>query len=1031
MALSAFIPLHVKTHHSLGLGTAAIPALVQHAGRAGFTQLGLTDLETLSGQVQFHAACRAEGLKPITGVELRSHFQAGRALGQRQGRVVLIAADACGYAALCRIVTRRCNSAHAAAPPLETLEPLECPPGSAFLLTDDALVLTELVRLQGPAAVRALIVRPGASTAEPGLIAAARRWGVPTLASLDTTVLEASDAELQQLACAVQLRCDGQQAALALGEDAGRPLLPHAARDALFADLPEALRESRDLAERCTLDLLALREPAHRDLDEHQRELEQRCHERLRALLAGSPPACARYAERLRAELRSIEQLGLAEFFTCVAALLEAARQRAIPIAARGSAVSSLAGHLLGFSPIDPVAQGLYFERFVSRARRTPPDIDLDVASDRRDELIRWLIEFRGPDRSARLSSLPTFRLRSAHRAGLKALGAPPDVIERFLRRFPPDELAEARLSPALGQTLPQPWRQSLPLIAGLIGQPRQLALHPGGVVLCDTPLSERVPLERSTSGASVTQYDAESLARLGSKKVDLLGSHSLDELEETLAALRRREPSPDWALDPSAIPLDDAATFATITRAETLGCFQLESPAMRSVLARLPVQTLEDISHALAIVRPGPASGHAKESFLARARGEACPPELDPLLYPRLQRTHGLLLYEEDILFVLSQLTGLSLEAAEALRVTLSERAEDAPWLERARRRFLARSGARGVARNVAEGAWTDVLRFVRYSFNQAHASSQALLAYQLAFLKTHAPLELGCSLLNHHGGLYPRRVIGAELTRRGISLLPPSLGRSELACSISSDAEGSAIRIGLGLLKGLRAATRQRILALRERREPASALELLQGLHVREREALVWTGACDEWLGLRADDYPWVQEAILSQLERGAGGSLDALLAAARRRVPREPPALVERYRALSRIKHELEYLELHLSDHPLRVLRGQAERQGCIPSHHLGQHVGERVRFAGIVAAARRVALARPAVTQFLSLEDEYGLVEARLSPAAYARLHTRITTPGPFLVTALVREQQGALYLGIEELLPFHERPPPRR
>jgi DNA polymerase III alpha subunit len=849
---------------------------------------------------------------------------------------------------------------------------------------------------------------------------------------VDTTVLDASDAMLQQLVCAVHLGRSLEEGSLALAEDAGRPLLPPAAIEALFADLPEALRESRAVAERCTLDLLSLREPPRPDAAEHQRELEQRCGEQLRALARGDPARQGRYGERLEAELRTIEQLGLAELFTSVAALIEVARQRRIPTAARGSAVSSLVGHLLGFSPIDPVAHGLYFERFVSRARRSPPDIDLDVASRRRDELIQWLIEFRGPSSSARLSSLTTFRLRSAHRAGLKALGAPRDEIERLLQRFPPDELAELTPSPDLGQCLSEPWRRSLPLIGGLVGQPRQLTLHPGGVVLCDAPLAERVPLERSAAGVSITQYDAASLARLGSKKLDLLGSHSLDELDETLASVRCREPTPVWALDPSAIPLADAATLAAIDRAETIGCFQLESPALRAVLARLPVRALGDVTHALAIVRPGPASAHAKELFLARARGEASQPEIDPLLRPRLQTTHGLLLYEEDILFVLSQLTGLPPETAEALRVTLSERADDDPWLERARQRFLARTGARHVRPIVAEAAWADVLRFVRYSFNQAHAASQALLAYQLAFLKTHAPLELGCALLNHHGGLYPRRVIGAELSRRGVSLLPPSLERSELACSISrSGAEGGgdAIRIGLGLLKGLRATTRQRILAVRERRSPGTAIELLHSLQLQARElrALVWTGACDALLGLCASDYPWVHEALLAQLERRAAGSLDSLVTAARQRLPREPPALVERYRALSRVQHELEHLQLHLSDHPLRILRGEAELQGCIPSHQLREHVGELVRFAGVVAATRRVPLASPAVTQFISLEDEHGLVEAHVSPLAYGRLHAFITTPGPFLVAAHVREQQGSLYLGIEELRPFHERP----
>jgi DNA polymerase III alpha subunit len=1026
VAVPAFIPLHVKSHYSLGLGTAAIAELVQHAGRAGFTHLGLTDLETLSGQVQFHAACRAAGLTPITGVELRAQFRAGRALGQRQARLVLLAADARGYAALCRIVTRRRHSSGASGTPLQSLEPV---PDGAFLLSDDALLLTELVHLHGPAQVRALVVRPRPSRPEQELIAAARHLGIATLASLDTTVLDASDAALQQLACAVHLECGLTDAALALGEDAGRPLLPAAASDARFADLPEALRESRALAERCTLDLLALREPPRSDAAAHQRELQQRCDEQLRALTGGDPPRQQRYGERLRAELRIIEQLGLAEFFTSVAALIEVARQRRIPVAARGSAVSSLTGHLLGFSPVDPVAHGLYFERFVSRARRSPPDIDLDVASRRRDELIQWFIEFRGPDSSARLSSLNTFRPRSAHRAGLKALGAPAEEIERFLRRFPPEELAELTPSPVSRHWLPEPWRQSLPLIAGLVGQPRQLALHPGGVALCDTPLAERVPLERSASGASITQYDAASLARLGTKKLDLLGSHSLDELEDTLAELRRGEPTPAWALGPSAIPLDDVATFATIDRADTLGCFQLESPAVRAVLARLPIRSLDDVTHALAIVRPGPASGHAKELFLARARGEASQPEIDPLLRPRLQATHGLLLYEEDILFVLSQLTGLPLETAEALRVALSERADDVLWLEQVRRRFLARTTARDVTPRVAEAAWADVLRFVRYSFSQAHATSQALHAYQLAFLKTHAPLELACALLNHHGGLYPRRVIGAELTRRGVSLLPPSLEHSELACSISRGPNGHAVRIGLGLLKGLRVLTRQRILAVRGQRGPTDPIELLHGLRLQTRElrALVWTGACDALLGLCPSDYPWVHGALLERLERRDLDSLDSLLAAARQRLPREPPALVERYRALSRVQRELEYLGLHLSDHPLRILRSEAELQGCIPSHQLQQHAGAWVKFAGIIAATRRVPLASAAVTQFLSLEDEHGLVEARLSPAAYARLHTILTTPGPFLVTARVREQQGALYLEVEDFLAFHERP----
>jgi DNA polymerase III alpha subunit len=1025
--MQLFVPLHVKSQHSIGLGVASIPALVQHAGRSGFAQLGLTDVENVYAHVQFHAACRAAGLKPISGVELRPGYHPRRSLGQRAGRLVLLAAGARGYASLCRIVTQRRNQPRSAAAPLETLATIDGGTDGAFWLSDDVQALAELVRAYGPSGVRALLVRPHPTTPEPELVATAQRLGVALVADVDATLIEPKDAALQRLACAAHFGSDSEAAAAWLGADAARALPPLEAIEALFADRPEALRESRAVADACTLDLLALpsvRGDATREL---QADIARRCRERLAAQANGLEE---RYAERLERELSVIEQLGLADLYSSVAVLIEAAAARGIPIAARGSAVSSLAGHLLGFSPIDPVAHGLYFERFVSAARRTPPDIDLDVASRRRDELIEWLIEARGAEHTARVCSLTAYRRRSAHRAALRALGAPRDTIARWLARFPPDELADAVALPS-PRGLPERWRRCLPWIDGLVGLPRHLAIHPGGVVLSAAPLAERVPLERVTAGVRVTQYDAASLAGLGCVKVDLLGSHVLDELGDTLAEVRCRSEVPAWARAGHAIPLDDPATIERIDRAQTIGCFQLESPAQRAVLARLPVRSIDDVAHALAIVRPGPAAGDAKQLFIARARGELAEPELDPLLAERLRATHGVLLYEEDILFVLSQLAGIPLETAEALRARLLERADDEPWISRARRRFLERTSARGIGVHGAERAWSDVLRFLRYSFNRAHSVSQALLGYQVAFLKTHAPLELGRALLDHHGGLYPRRVIAAELARQGVVLLPPSLARSELGCSIERRREGAALRVGLTLIARLRAATRQRILAARAANALASWADLLDRVQpdARERRALIESGAADELFGLHADDFPWVHDVVRERLEHGDRSGLDAAIAGARERRPQEPPELVDRYRRLCRVQRELEHLGMHVSDHPLHILRGDAQRQGCIPSHRLREHAGELVTFAGIIAATRRVPIASSSVTQFITLEDEHGLVEARLSPPAYERWHAGITTPGPYLVEARVHEQQGAVYLALESLFPFHQRPQP--
>lgn len=1039
--MTGFVPLHVKSHHSIGFGTASIAALVQHAGRVGLSSLALTDVETLHAQVQFHVACLANGLAPITGVELRPGFRPRQCLGAERGRVVLLAEDAMGYASLCQIVTRRRAGPTPVGSPLESLRGATA---GLFVLTDDAALLRPLAAVVGPERVRALLIRPRAqgSASEQELISSARELGVAITADIDAELLEASDRELQLLARAVHL---GRHIdAVTRSEDAAtlRLLLAPGAAERLFADLPAALEESARVAAACRFDLLGwhLVSPgARQETAARHADLARRCRSSLRASSTAPRPA---YLERLETELEAIRALGLTDLVSTISSVCDHARERAIPIAARGSAVSSLVLHSLGVSAIDPVQHGLMFERFVSRARRTPPDIDVDVASSRREELIEHAIRARGPECTARLASLATFGQKSAHREGLKAFGAPPDVIDAFLRAFPPDELEGHERWRISGARLRAPWRDRLGTIAALVGMPRHLSLHPGGIALSPAPLVAGLPLERTRSGVVVCQYDADSIARLGISKIDLLGSRCLDETEETwLSSLTCPAGDHTGAERLVAPPLDDMPTWKLIDEAQTVGCFQLESPAIRALLTSLPIRNLEHLTHALSLVRPGPASDQAKDSFIARARGEACVsmPGLPAQLSERLLATQGLLLYEEDVALMLSELTGVPLAEAEALRVRLGEREGDAEWLERARRRFMSAAAAQGLARESSAQAWSIITRFARYSFNKAHATSQALLAYRAAYCKAHAPVDFGRALLNHHGGSYPRRVIASELSRRGVRILAPCLIRSSQECTVetapcqSHPAEtaptGRAIRIGLGLIKGLRAASGERLLARRSGAiapEDFRALLRSSGLRPRELRGLVRSGACDEAFALESADYPWAHEAVLQLLEGERDEPLSAVIAAARAKIPTEPPALVERYRRLRRIQNELEWLEMHVSDHPMHVLRSEAERQGCVPSHRLREHVSEEVTFAGVIAAARSIPVAESDAAQFLTFEDEHGLVEARLAPANYDRLHAQITTPGPFLLQARVVERFGALHLSVRELLPFHQR-----
>lgn len=1019
----SFVSLHVKSQHSIGLGTASISELVertlQYAGRANTGGIGLTDLENLRGQIELHAACRARGLQPISGVELRRGFEPGKSLGERSGRIVLLASDRPSYARLCQIVTQRRATSRCSSDPL-SIVPSVCE--GLFLLSDDPAVLESLVQQLGSRWVRALLVRPGLASSERELVSASRRLGVPLLADLDATLLDRRDAELQALLGAIHLGVP--RASLDNAAEA-RVLLDRASADQLFADLPGAVRETRAVADACGLSLLEAAPRARRELEA---PLQATCRDTLCVAGRNGDP---RYAVRLNEELAAIQELGLGELFGAVAELMGEARRRSIPIAARGSVVSSLVGHLLGFSPVDPIEHGLYFERFASEQRRRPPDIDLDVSSRGREQLVDWLVEHQGPERAARLCALHGFGPRSALREGLKAWGVAPQEIADCLRSLPAPELGDDFRSIAGELRWPAGTQALPPLLGRLIGKPRLVALHPGGVVLGRAEQLTLIPLERSSSGALVSQYDARSISALGLCKVDLLGNRCLDEIEDATIAVSERAPECEWArAGGSRIPMADAATLSHIDAAQTIGCHQLESPALRAVLTSLPIRGLREVTHALAIVRPGPASGSAKEAFLARARGEAPALAVPGELAYQLDETYGMLLYEEDITLVLATLAGLSLAAADALRARLVERSADDAWLVRVGQRFRVRALGRGFQLQQVEALWEDVLRLGRYSFSRAHSASQAVLAYRAAFLRCHAPVEFGCAILNHHGGVYPRRVLAADLVRRGIELRPPSVLRGLAGCALELGPDGSAaIRVGVGLVKGPRAETRRALLAWQQARGSAPALEeLFQRVPLRphELEALLWSGALDELIGLDAGDYPWVHRALWGEWSRGQSALTERVIAEARQRIPTDPPQLVARYAGLFRVQCELRYLEMHLSDHPMRILREEADRLSCVTSDRLRQCQGRLVSFAGIVAATRNAPVAEGGAVQFMTFEDEHGLVEARLTPERWARLHPVLTTPGPYLLRGRVQQRQGALYLSVEELLPFHQR-----
>ena len=509
--------------------------------------------------------------------------------------------------------------------------------------------------------------------------------------------------------------------------------------------------------------------------------------------------------QRARRELAAIEQSGFGPYFLVVHDIVEFARRRGILHNLRGSGASSFLGWLLGLSHVNPIEFDLYFERFLNRGRPDPPDIDIDFDSRRRDEVLRYVLERYGTGRTgaAYVCSLKDFGGRSALYETLRAFGVPPEEARSQSKRVPyfaePSSLRLA--APAPGRL--DVWK----LAAGLQDVYHEISLHVGGVILTPGPVERYLPLETSAKGLRMTHFDKDAVEDLRLIKLDLLSVRGLAAISETKEKLKLR-----------ALPPGDAPTYAALRAARTVGCFQVESPAMMNLLRRMKPTDIHEITQALALVRPGPTESGMKEALLRRRgrRGPAKPgdtyprdmsPGEDAFLARILPETGGILLYEEQVMQIAERVAGLPPEEGDLLRRSLRKGRGGDPAL---RTKFVREAGERGYAAPEIERLWKTMEKFSSYSFNKAHSASYAAMAYQAVYLKVHQPVTYFAAVLNAGGGYYDLPEYVAEAKRNGLRILGPDANRSGAGFAV----EGGAIRVGLTSIKGLGLKTIERLL-------------------------------------------------------------------------------------------------------------------------------------------------------------------------------------------------------------------------
>jgi error-prone DNA polymerase len=1006
-----YVELHAHSAYSFLDGASQPDELAARAAELGYSALALTDHDGVYGSLEFAHAAKHFGLRPITGAEVT--LDGG-------SHVTLLAETQQGYANLCRLLT----AAHARTRPKEGAEPLPpslephlleelheglvCLSGCARhgLAVRDSNAAARLAQVFGRERFLVELQRPyerGDARRNAALRSLAETLRVHTVVTGDVHAHAPARAALQDVLVAIRCRtsldgCEQErrgnhECVLAAPADVAER----------FPDDRDAVARTAELADRLAFDLteeLGYRYPDFSDGAEPAGvQLRHVCERAFAERYGGLNGHKRRVRGRLEEELALIDELGLAGFFLLHWEVLELAREVAHevrgpgsmrhvlpPGRGRGSSVGSLVCYLTGLSHVDPVEANLSLGRFLNRELASVPDIDLDFPRDIREKLIVRVTEKYGREHASLVASFSTYHSRGAIRDIGKALGLPFGELERLAKLTDGsaarvgDELAA--MPDGRRRLLSPRWRAFAELCGEIGGLPRHISQHPGGMVISSRPLIELVPVQPSAmAGRQMCQWDKDSCADAGFLKIDLLGLGMLSAVEECvdLIAQTRGE-----QIDLSRVPLDDPDVFEEIQRADTVGCFQIESRAQMQTILRTRPENLDDITIQVALVRPGPIQGKAVHPYIERRQRiredpSYVAPADHPLLQEPLRETLGVVVFQDQVLDVAIHLAGFTVGEAEGLRRAMSRKRSLAA-LEAYRNRFVEGALGKGVEEELAHVVYDKLVAFSGFGFPKSHAAAFGLLAYQSAWLRHHYGAEFLASLLNAQPmGFYPPATLVRDGQRRGVETRPPDVNLSDVGCTL----EDGAVRVGLKYVTGVGEDDAEAVVASKPY---ASIRELVQRTQLSQDElaALVESGACD-CFGLRRRELLWQLGLVPRALSvPGSAGEQKQLA------LPLEPTAAtpdLPEPTDWERMLADYRTTSLSIGVHPLELMRAHLPPGTLSSVELLTQPNRAEVAIAGMVVARQRPSTANGVV--FMLIEDEHAQMNLIVPPQVYER------------------------------------------
>ena len=1053
-----FTHLHVHTEYSLLDGMCRIPQLVSRAKELGMDSLAITDHGVMYGAIQFYQAAREAGIKPIIGCEVYvardSRF--GRSARDKDYyHLILLAKNQTGYHNLIQLTTRAHLEGFYYKPKVdrELLEQYHhglvalsaCLGGEIpGLIQEGRLDEAEQAALWYKQVFGDFYLEmqrhpiPELEQVNRSLISIGSKLDIPLAATNDVHYINREDASAHDLLLCIQRNSsiyDDKRMKMP-GDFFYLKSLPEMAE--LFKDIPQAIENTERITEMCDLKLEFGRLylpgvglPEGKTADQFLADL---CYQGLHQYY---PQPIPEIQNRLDYELEVIKQTQFANYFLVVWDIIAFAKKQKILFGVRGSAAASIVLRCLGITNVDPIEHKLVFERFLNVERQEMPDIDLDFEDGRRDEIISYVSQKYGPDHVAQIITFGTLGARAALRDVGRALGMPYSDVDRVARLVPfsPNMTLERALEE--NSELRTLYHENA-TVHNLVDSARRIegiarhaSTHAAGVVISKEPLTRYVPLQRASKGdgeaTSMTQFTMEDIARIGLLKMDFLGLANLTVLGTAKEIIYQNR---GISIDLDGLPMDDDKTFALLSSGETAGVLPLEGTGMRSYIKELKPTSFNDITAMIALYRPGPME-HIP-TFIKAKHG------IEPIRYPHptltsiLEETYGVIVYQEQVLFIVQALAGYSLGQADIFRKAMGKKIPEV--MKKERRNFIAGAKKNGFSTEVADEVFALIEPFAGYAFNKAHATSYALIAYQTAYLKANYPAEYITAFLITHVG-QQEKVTNAvtECRRLGITVLPPDINRSQASFSIEEDSHGgvSAIRFGLTAIKNVGLGAIEPIITERniggefKSIEDLSRRADLRGMNRRVMESLIKAGALD-CLGNRGALLSNISSILsLAQREqrlRETGQSTMFNLWG--KAVPVPMPSLDLQEADVSireKLVWEKELLGVYLSEHPFSSFVSKiAAANTTLCGQIDAEMTGQTIVVAGMVASIHQLFTRDRNPFASVVLEDLNGTVEVIIWPKVYATTRDLWQEGNILLVEGKVRVKDDRVQLNCDSV-----------